>query len=144
MSGFGGANPTDQFTKFWSDMMANAGKLGMEPPPHAPDEARKHMRRAVCDSWAAQGDEYMPSEPCRDTMKKSLDNARAFKQQMKEFFTKHLHDAQMPARSDTDSILLVLRSLEERVLAKLEDLAERVERLETASASKGSKKPGGK
>ena len=143
MSGFGGANPTEQFTKFWSDMMANAGKLGMVPPPQSPDEAMKHMRRAFFDAWAAQCDEYMRSEQFLDTMKKSMDNALAFKQQMKEFFTKHLHDAQMPARSDTDSILLVLRSLEERVLAKLEDLAERVERLETASASKGAKKSSG-
>ena len=143
MTGFDGGNPTEQFTKFWSDMMANAGKFGGQPPPPAPDAAMKQMRRAFFDAWAAQCEEFMRSEQFLDSMKKSMDNALAFKQQMNEFFTKHLHDAQMPARSDTDSILLVLRSLEERVLTKLEDLAARVERLEAGIAAKGSKKSSG-
>jgi hypothetical protein len=71
----------------------------------------------------------MRSPAYLDAMKKSMDGALAFKQQINEFLTRALLEQQIPARSDTDSILLVLRSLEERVLSRIDNLNERVDDL---------------
>lgn len=123
--------PADPFTKFWSDWMSQMGAMGM-PQPAAParDQAMKHMRQAFFDAWAQHCDEFMRSEMFLDTMKRSMDSALGFKQQMNEFLTRVLHESQAPARTDTDSIMLVLRSFEERVLNRIDDLGQRVTNLE--------------
>lgn len=123
--------PSDPFTKFWSDWMSQMGAMGMQQPAApARDQAMKQMRQAFFDAWAQHCDEFMRSEMFLDAMKRSMDSALAFKQQMNEFFTKALHEGQAPARTDTDSIMLVLRSFEERVLNRIDDLAQRVTNLE--------------
>jgi hypothetical protein len=90
----------------------------------------KQVRQAFFDAWAEHCDEFMRSEMFLDAMKRSMDSALAFKQQMNEFLTRTLHENQAPARSDTDSIMLVLRSFEERVLQRIDDLGQRVTNLE--------------
>lgn len=92
----------------------------------------KRMRQAFFDAWAKHCDEFLRSDAFLDVLKKSMDSALAFKQELNEFLTKALHDQQMPARSDTDSILLVLRSMEDRVLERMDRLAHRVEALESS------------
>ncbi len=132
MNGFDGFNGgQDPFSKFWSEFMA-ASPLGSMAAPSAAarDEMLRQMRRAFFESWAKACDEFLGSAQFLDMMKKSMDNALAFKQQVNEFMTRAVHEAQVPARTDTDSILLVLRSLEERVLGRLDALGERVAELE--------------
>ena len=125
----GGVN--DPFSRFWMDLISKMSTAGFTPPPISPqDDAFKKMRQAFFDAWAKHCDDYMHSPAFLEMMKKSMDGALAFKQELNEFLNKALHDNQMPARSDTDSILLVLRSFEERVLGRLDKLTQRVEKLE--------------
>ena len=121
----------DPFTMFWSDWMAKMTGMGA-PAASAPmqEQVMKQMRQAFFDAWAQHCDEFMRSEMFLDAMKRSMDSSLAFRQQLNEFFTRTLHEGQAPARSDTDSIMLVLRSFEERVLNRIDDLAERVTDLE--------------
>jgi len=55
----------------------------------------------------------------------------------------------MPARSDTDSILVVLRSMEDRVLERIDRLSHRVDALESSvsgtspDAASGKRRPKG-
>lgn len=146
MNGFTGQSADngtgDPFSRFWMDLMS---KMGTGFAPNAApnqDDTAKRMRQAFFDAWAKHCDEFMHSPVFLDMMKKSLDGALAFKQELNQMLTKTLHEGQMPARSDTDSILLVLRSFEDRVLSKMSKLAERVDKLEDAvSGEPGSDTP---
>lgn len=126
----------DPFTKFWTDCVSKISGAGLSPTtPKISDDAIQQMRRAFFDAWAHHCDEFMRSPAFLDGMKKAMDGALAFREQLNEFMTKALHEAQAPARSDTDSIMLVLRSLEERVLDRLDRLEERVASLDEAAAA---------
>lgn len=145
----GGAT-SDPFSRFWMDLMSK-----MSGTPFAPtgaqmqDDAMKRMRQAFFDAWAKHCDEFLRSDAFLDVLKKSMDSALAFKQELNEFLTKALHEKQMPARSDTDSILLVLRSMEDRVLERMDKLTQRVDALESSlsgaspDAASGKRRPKG-
>ena len=134
---FGAA--ADPFTKFWSDCVSKMTGAGMTPSPtQVSDDAMKQMRRAFFDAWAHHCDEFMRSPAFLDGMKKAMDGALAFREQLNEFMTRALHEGQAPARSDTDSIMLVLRSLEERVLDRLDRLEERVASMEDGSTGEST------
>jgi hypothetical protein len=134
MDNFGGNNasgPTgDPFSKFWMDCFAKMASAGFAPPSSSTigssDEAVKQMRRAFFDSWAQYCEEFMRSPAFLEGMKRAMDSSLAFREQLNEFMTRALHEGQFPARSDTDSILVVLRSLEDRVLDRLDRLEKRV------------------
>lgn len=144
MGPFGDSNSnpsTDPFTGFWLDLMTRmAGAARPQPATPSQDETFRQMRQAFFDAWAQYCDEFMRSPAYLEAMKKSMDGALAFKQQVNEYLTKVLHEHQIPARSDTDSILLVLRSLEERVLARIDELHRRVDDL-NSRVQKSSAEP---
>jgi len=153
-SGFSPGDPdsgaADPFSRFWIDWMSKMAGAGFaQPSTSGSDQVMKQMRQAFFDSWASHCDEFMRSETFLQAMKKGMDNALAFKQQLNEFLTRSLHEGQIPARSDTDSILLVLRSMEDRVLSQIAQLSQRVADLEkrtgvssptTSSAAASSEK----
>src|SRR5262245_11008923 len=113
-----GASP-DPFTKFWTDCASKMMSAGFAPTNASfSEEALKQIRRAFFVAWAHACDEFIRSPAVLEGMKKAMDGALAFREQLNEFMTRALHEAQVPARSDTDSIMLVLRSLEERVLER--------------------------
>jgi len=135
MDNFGGNNSSgpvgDPFTKFWMDCMAKMGGAGFAPPATpSSEEAVKQMRRAFLDAWAQHCEEFMRSPTFLEGMKRAMDSSLAFREQLNEFMTRALHEGQFPARSDTDSILVVLRSLEDRVLDRLDRIEKRVNGLE--------------
>lgn len=132
----------DVWMKMWSDMMTNVASATMKaasgasapasPPP--PDPARQ-MRDAFFDAWSKYCDEFMRSEPFLQMMRQSMQNSLAFRQQVNQFLSRSLSNAQMPNRSDTEDILRMLHSVEDRVLDRLDDLVRRVELLERSAAA---------
>lgn len=132
---FGTDETNNPFAKFWTDM---ATQMMGQPAQPAPGDARdamfRQMRQAFFDAWARSCDEFLSSDMFLESMKKSMDASLAFRQQMNEFFAKALHETQSPTRSDTDSILLVLHGLEDRLLARIEDLSQRVAGLESGQS----------
>lgn len=122
----------DPFTAFWSDWMTRMSGLGMAPPASAPD-MMEQMRKTFFGAMARHAEEFMRSDQFLGAMKQSMDNALAFKQQLNQFLTKNLQSAQMPSRSDTDHVVLLVRGMEERLAGKLDDLSARVAELEAAS-----------
>lgn len=120
-------NPTDQFSKFWSDAMSRmAGTSAPNPFQNSNEDVVKQMRQAFFDSWAKSCEEFMGSETFLKAMKKSMDDGLVFKQQVNEFMTKALHGASMPSRQDMNSVLEALRSMESRVLESVEEVTRRV------------------
>lgn len=139
--GFDGSGAADPFSKMWFDMMSKfaptAGFAPQQAAANPSEQVLKQFRQAFFDAWAKHCEEFMRSDQFLQMMKKGMDSALAFRTQLNEFMTKALHENQMPARSDTDSILLVLRSMEERVLDRIERLSQRVDALETRGVSAG-------
>lgn len=130
---FGMDDKNNPFAKFWTDMAAQMMSPHAAPPSQADarDAMFRQMRQAFLDAWARSCDEFLSSDTFLETMKKSMDASLAFRQQMNEFFAKALHETQSPTRSDTDSILLVLHGLEDRLLARIEELSQRVAAIES-------------
>ena len=146
MDSFGGNNSTnpmgDPFSKFWMDCMAKmtGAGFGSTTGPSTSDDAVKQVRRAFLDAWAQHCEEFMRSPSFLEGMKRAMDNSLAFREQLNEFLTRALHEGQFPARSDTDSILVVLRSLEDRVLDRLDRLEKRVAGVEDSSGAPGEER----
>lgn len=138
-----GGSPMDPFTQYWTDMMAKMSQAGMQAQAATQEEMGKQMRQAFFDAWAKACEDMMRSDVFLDAMKKSMEGALQFKQQMNEFLRKAMGDSPLPSRDDTESIILAVRRLEGRVLDRLEELSERVEALEDHVGSKpaGAKQP---
>lgn len=133
----------DPFTGFWTDMMGRMAGAGVAAPPTSPD-MMAGMRKAFFGAMTEYADEFMRSEQFLTAMKKSMDSSLALKQQINQFLTSGLQSAQMPSRSDTDHIVLLIRGLEDRVIKKLDALSERIEQLETqqnGTAGKAKSQP---
>jgi hypothetical protein len=130
--------PADPFTRFWTDM---AAKTPMGVWGTADSDSReqmlRHMRQAFFDSWAKYCEEFLGSEQFLDMMKKSMDGALDFRQKVNDFLTKSMHDAQMPTRTDAESIAHALQSTEQRLTERLEELSRRLDRIEGASRPAG-------
>ena len=139
--GNGEGGSTEAFTKFWTDMfsrMTPPGGVGMPFAPPSPEETAKQMRQAMFDSWAKHCEDFMRSDVFLDSMKKSMDGALAFRQKLNDFLTKILQESQIPARSDTEAILLAVRRMEEKVLDRMESLTQRVEALEAGNEDRAA------
>ena len=126
------AGMADPFMRFWSDMMSKMAPPGVAVPSMGPsqEEIARQMRQAFFDAWAGHCEEFMRSEQFLGMMKESMDHTLAFREQMNKFFVKTLRDYQMPSQDDTDSILLAVRRLEDRVLKRVDELSQRVEAME--------------
>jgi polyhydroxyalkanoate synthesis regulator phasin len=63
-------------------------------------------------------------------MKQATDHAVAWQKNLNDMMRRALSAAQVPSRSDSEHLVALVRGMEERLMAKLEDLGSRVERLE--------------
>jgi len=143
MSGYGNndRSTSDPFTAFWSEMMTRMSSAGMEKmAAESRDATMKAMRQAFFDAWQQHWEEFMKSEAFLEGMKRSMDGALTFKEQLNAFVSRSLQDTQIPTREDTDSILQVLRGFEERVLDQVEALNSRVAALEKKIDRAGASK----
>ncbi len=130
----------DPFSKFWADMMAGASAVGMGQAFQSTgqEDSAKQMRRAFLDAWAKSCDEFMHSDHFLDMMKRSMDSSLAFREQMNQFLGQTLQTGPIPSREDTDAILLAVRTLDERVVKRLDALSQRVDQLERGANNKTS------
>ncbi|MCB9852911.1 MAG: hypothetical protein H6819_07435 [Phycisphaerales bacterium] len=134
-------NPADQFTKFWTDMMAQMGQAaaqggmpgassnGRESAP-AYTDAAKSMQRAFFDSMARYFDEFMRSEQFLEHMKQTMDQSIAMKKMMDDFLIKAQTSLQAPVRGDVEDLAHLLRGIEERLFDRLDKLEEKVAAVE--------------
>jgi len=123
----------DAFAQFWTDFMKRSASVGVAAAPPAPD-VMTQMRKAFFDALAEHADRYMRSEAFLQAMKQSMDSTLAWQQQMNEFLHRSLAAAQMPSHTDTDHTVMLLRGMEDRIMARLDEMAERIERIEAAAS----------
>lgn len=131
----------DPFAAFWQDAMANSpfGMMG-KPPADADDEMFKRMRQSFFDAWEKHCVEFMGSEQFLSAMKQSMDTAVAFRKQLNEFLTRTMSQAQIPTKADNDTIVEILRGIEESMTKRLDDISRRVAVLESAGENTPGKK----
>jgi hypothetical protein len=139
---------TEQFTKFWSDMMSQMSGAGFGTMFEGSREsAEKAMRQAFFDAWQRHCEEFMRSDAFLASMKTSMDNALSFREQMNKFVSDAMNQGPLPTKTDTDSILQVLHGLEARVLDQMQRMTTRIESLEarlgntSAAANRASTTP---
>lgn len=132
--------PFDAFSRFWTEMLSQSGApgAGFTPSP----ETIKQMRAGFFEAWAKHCDEFLRSEQFLEMLKQSMDASMLFRQQINQFLTRCLEDAQVPSRTDSDSLMRVMRSVEERVLDRLDSLEQRLEQFEKTAASNGREAAG--
>ncbi|WP_150107517.1 hypothetical protein [Pedosphaera parvula] len=120
------------FQKIWMDSftkLVQAGSIGLTPgtpPPESLRQLRGSIFNALSESW----EDYMRSPQFKESMKTMMDNAIAFRKANNDFFTQAQHAVQGTAREDIDNVLAAIRQAEDRVLNRLEAMAERLEQLE--------------
>ena len=142
---------TDAFSRFWADMLTKMAPPSAAAPfgeaQRTPSEQMlKQMRQSFFDAWEKSCQEFMGSEVFLESMKKTMDGALAFREQMNDFLTKAMEQGPLSARSDTDALAAAIRSLEDRVIGEVEELSKRVERIEQRvedAASRGRRETGG-
>lgn len=128
--GMPGMPGMDAWNSFWSDFLTKSMQSGVSPMT-PPAEFAERMRKSFFEAMSKYFEEYLRSEAFLNSMKQSMDHALAWQQAMNQYMQKSLSSAQAPTRADADHVVLLIRGMEDRVMARLDDLTERVERLET-------------
>ncbi|RJP36225.1 MAG: hypothetical protein C4547_07735 [Phycisphaerales bacterium] len=137
-AGFEGA---EVWMKMWSDVMsqmASAAAKGAAPLAQPPPDPARRMRDAFFNSWAKYCEEFMRSEPFLEMMKQSIESSLAVRQQMNQLLRKGMQEAQVASRGDSEDILRMLHSVEDRLLERLDDLSQRVEAIERSQRTGGA------
>ncbi len=130
---------SDQFTKFWSDMMSQMSGAGFGTMFEGSREnAQKAMQKAFLDAWQHHCEEFMRSDAFLASMKTSMDNALSFREQMNKFVSDAMNQGPLPTKTDTDSILQVLHGFEVRVLDQMQRMTTRIESLEARLGDAGT------
>ena len=133
----------DAFGAFWQDFTSRIMSAGLPTPVQNPNvEMLNQTRRAFFDALAKHSEEFMRSEAFLHSMKQAMDASLAWQQTLNQTLQKGLSAAQMPTRNDTDSIAMLIRGVEDRLLDRIGVLEERIDELSGGSGpDKKSAKP---
>ncbi len=129
---FPGADP---FTTFWSEFMQRMAAQGATPP-NPSQEMFNTLRKSFFQAMAEYADQYMRSDQFMAQIKQSMDNAIAWQQMMNQYMQKGFEATPLPTRVDLDQVVQMIRGMESRVLEKIEEVSQRVEKVEAASGVK--------
>jgi hypothetical protein len=134
-------SPVEAMSQFWTDMFSRMGGgafPGGSTPGMPNADVAKQMQKAFFENMAKYCDEYMRSEQFLQMMKQSMDRSLAFKQQMDQFLNQCYASSMAPSRTDVTDLAGLMRSVEERILARLNQLEDRVAAVEDADGSERS------
>lgn len=134
----------DAFVQMWTQFASKMMAAGMAPMPDgSPFDAARQFRSAMFKAWGDYLDEYMRSEAFLETMRQTLDGASQARKQLNDFLGRVQHEMQGASRQDVDQLMAAMQHVErrivnqsERIAERLEDLALRVERLESKGAGR--------
>lgn len=144
-------NPVDPITAFWRDVMARSGAAasGMPGMPGMPSmdpsaaaafmtpEAMKRMQGAFFEAMAQYAEQYMRSPQFLEQMKKSMDQAMQFRQQMDDFLKSNMATAFESATGGANSeILSAIRQSTAQLQMQIAKLDQRVSDLESSVTGK--------
>ncbi len=125
------------FQKIWMESLAKLMQAAFtgspaSPPPELIRQIRSGIFQALAESW----DQFMRSPEFLESMKQWMENAVAFRQMSNEFLGTIRNQAQTPSRTDMESVMLYVRHMEERLLDRIEVLAQQPGRADGRAARK--------
>ena len=143
-------SPVDPIAGFWRDVWARAGvQGGMGGMPGMPGmdvaaaqafmtpEGMKRMQSAFYDAMAAYAEQHMRTPQFLEQMKKSMDQALAFRQQMDGFLKQNMSQAFETATGGSNTeVLTAIRQSTSQLQAQIAKLEERISHLEGGAGSK--------
>jgi hypothetical protein len=131
-SGQNGATAgVDAFTRMWTDFATRMMSAGMSfSPDSPPPEIARNMRSAMFQAMSRYAEEFLQSPQFLEAMKQSMDMGVQFRQMVNDFLGRVQFEMQGVTRSDVDALVTRLKHMETRILDRLGDLADRLERLE--------------
>lgn len=127
----------DAFTAFWADLWSRMAAAGAPPPPNPPADFIERTRKAFFDAMARALDEYMRSEAFLHGMRQSMDQALGWQKMMNDYLQRGLSAAQIPTRDDADHVVRLIHGMEDRLIAKIEQLETRLNGVERAGKRGG-------
>lgn len=119
------------YTKIWTDLMANMAMAGLNgapgmPPPEAARQMRGSIFRTVSDAM----DESMRTPQFLEWMRQSMDTMLTFRKQFDSMLTQTRQVLQGTTREDIDTLMITIRHMERRLLDRMEELVERLDEFE--------------
>lgn len=119
------------FQKLWMDSFTNMANVWSQFSPGSPpaDEVRRmrdNMLKVLSQTW----DEFMRTPQFMEMMRSSLNSAMDLRQMSRDGMNRVHQQFETAAKEDVDGVLLAIRHVERRVLDRLEDLDERIGKLE--------------
>lgn len=149
--------PTDPVTAFWRDMWAryagSAGTHGETPSATgfgagfgtgaflSPDAMRR-MQAAFYDAMAQYAEQYMRSPQFLEAMKRSMDQALAFRQQMDSFLKSNMATAFEASTGGANSeVLGAIRQVAANLDSRLGQIEARLSQVEGAVGGPEGTKP---
>src|SRR5436190_6674285 len=123
------------FQKIWMESFTQLMQTAMTGvPTSAPPEVLRQMRSGIFRSLARSWDEFLRSPQYLEGMRQWMDGTISVRKMRNEWMAKVRNELQAPSREDIDAIMLSVRHMEQRLLARMEDLSKRIEALNGQSA----------
>ena len=147
--GTSGPEQWEAFQKVWADTFNRMLQVGMTfTPESTPPEFIKQMRSSIFQAMAQSWEEFLRSPQFLDGMKQWMDSAIAFRKLHTETMTRIHEETRTPSSDDIDAVLVAMRRLEQRIVDRIEELVERLDKVSPRGNGKAaaSSKPvaGGK
>jgi hypothetical protein len=120
--------PADPFTQFWNDLMSRMG-MGAQPARPSANDAMKQMQRVFLDALAKYCDDFMRSPAFLDMVKRQMESALSFQQQVNQFLTQAQRSGQPAAQTEAADLVELARGFRNRI----ERLEQKVEALSASS-----------
>ena len=139
----------DAAMAFWQEAMsrftppgaANSGAApagGVDPAAWMPTpEMAKRMQSAFLDAMTTASEQYMRSPQFMESMKSSFDSALQMRRQMEDYLRRNVGDAARTPGDAEASVVAALHEMEGRLNRRLDELADRIDRLEGERRSSG-------
>ena len=139
------AKTTEQlaaFQKIWMETFTQLVQTAVTgAQTSAPPEVLRQMRDGIFKSLSKSWDEFLRSPQFLTGMRQWMDGTTNFRKMSNEWMARVRNELQAPSREDIDTIMLSVRHMEQRLLARLEELSKRIDALNGQSRDSGTKRP---
>lgn len=118
------------FGKMWMDFASKMASAAMNvQPASAPPDIARQMRDMLFSNMSQNTEQYLRSPQFLEMLKQQMDATISFREQINDALTRMHHQTQGVARQDVDNLMLSMRHMETRVLDRLEEITDRLDRI---------------
>jgi hypothetical protein len=130
------------FQKIWMETFTQLMQTAVTgSQTSAPPEVLRQMRNGIFKSLSKSWDEFLRSPQFLTGMRQWMDGTTNFRKMSNEWMARVRNELQAPSREDIDTIMLSVRHMEQRLLARLEELSKRIDAMNGQSRDSGAKGP---